>query len=248
MSERLQKVLAMAGLGSRRKMEESINQGEVQVNGAVASLGQKVDEKDKISFRGKRIKNPLSRNNRVRVIVYHKPVGEICSKVCPEGRPTVYDSIAKVQKGRWVMVGRLDINTSGLLLFTNYGELANRLMHPRYEIDREYAVRVIGEVSPEIRNRLLKGVELDDGPAKFDSLYDAGGKGANHWYHVTLKEGRNREVRRLWESQNCSVSRLIRVRYGQIELPKFVGRGKSHELPSEEVRHLCRLVELDSKF
>lgn len=248
MSERLQKVLAMAGLGSRRKMEESIKAGEVLVNGKLATLGQSVDEKARLTYRGKRLNNPLARNNRVRVLLYHKPVGEICSKVSEEGKRSVFESLSKLNRGRWVMVGRLDVNTSGLLLFTNFGELANRLMHPRYQVEREYAVRVLGEVTPEMKANLLKGVTLDDGLAKFDTLTEVGGKGANQWYHVTLNEGRNREVRRLWESQNCVVSRLIRVRYGHIELPKFVSRGKSYELPRDEIKTLCKLVGLENQF
>lgn len=248
MSERLQKVLAKAGLGSRRAMETHIENGNVLVNGKVATLGQQVDERDRLTFKGKKVKNPLSQTKRVRVVIYHKPVGQICTNACPEGRKTVFDAVKKFQHGHWIMVGRLDINTSGLLLFTNCGELANRLMHPKYEIEREYAVRVLGEVSQETLTNLSKGVTLDDGPAKFDAIKDAGGQGANHWYHVMLKEGRNREVRRLWESQGTEVSRLIRIRYANITMPKFVSRGKDYELSNDEVRQLCQKVGLKDTF
>jgi 23S rRNA pseudouridine2605 synthase len=176
--------------------------------------------------------------------VYYKPEGEICSKNDPENRPTVFDNLPTIANDRWVMVGRLDINSTGLLLFTNDGELANRLMHPSNEIEREYAVRVMGEVTPQIRNTLLAGVELDDGPAKFESFTDLGGEGINRWYQVVVKEGRNREVRRLFESQELKVSRLLRTRYGSVILPRELRTGRWIELDKHDIDNLTKLVEL----
>lgn len=218
MSERLQKVLARAGLGSRREIEGWIRDGRIQVNGVVAELGNSVDGTEAIKIDGKPL--TLAPPQAQRVIAYHKPFGEITTRSDPEGRPTIFDHLPRLVSGRWISVGRLDINTSGLLLLTNDGELANRLMHPSQQLEREYAVRVFGEIDGLILERLLHGVELEDGPARFISIRDAGGSGngANRWYHVVLAEGRNREVRRLWESQGVQVSRLTRVRYGPIEL------------------------------
>ena len=224
MSERLQKVLARAGLGSRREIEGWIQAGRIQVNGVTAELGAQVDGGETISIDGKTI--ALAPPEATRVIAYHKPLGEITTRSDPEGRPTVFDHLPRLEQGRWIAVGRLDINTSGLLLLTNDGELANRLMHPSRQLEREYAVRVFGEVDGLILNALLEGVELEDGPARFMSVRDAGGSGSNRWYHVVLGEGRNREVRRLWESQGVQVSRLIRVRYGPIELGRRLPAGK----------------------
>jgi 23S rRNA pseudouridine2605 synthase len=234
-SERLQKILSQAGLGSRREMERWIESGWVQVNGTPAKLGDSATGNDKITVKGKLITNPLKVKQNTRILLYHKPVGEISSRHDPKFEKTVFDNLPHLKIGRWVQVGRLDLNTSGLLIFTNNGELANQLMHPRYELEREYAVRVHGEVSPEILTNLQKGVELDDGPAKFTHLEFRGGDGANTWYHVVLKEGRNREVRRLWESQGLEVSRLIRIRYGNIFMPRFLARGQTFELSPEEV-------------
>ncbi|MDR3501654.1 MAG: pseudouridine synthase [Legionella sp.] len=234
-SERLQKILSQAGLGSRREMERWIENGWVQVNGKPVKLGDSATGEDKITVKGKLIANPLKVKQNTRILLYHKPVGEISSRHDPKFEKTVFDNLPHLRQGRWVQVGRLDLNTSGLLIFTNNGELANQLMHPRYGLEREYAVRVHGQVSPEALKNLLKGVELEDGIAKFTRLESRGGEGANSWYHVTLTEGRNREVRRLWESQGVEVSRLIRVRYGMISMPRYLARGQTSELTPKEV-------------
>lgn len=234
-SERLQKLLSQAGLGSRREMERWIESGLVQVNGQPAKLGDSATADDKISVKGRIIDNPLKIVYKTRILLYYKPVGEISSRHDPKHSRTVFDHLPHLKQGRWVQVGRLDINTSGLLIFTNNGELANRLMHPKYELEREYAVRVFGQVSPEVIATLLKGVQLDDGIAKFKKIEMRGGEGSNTWYHVVLSEGRNREVRRLWQSQGVEVSRLVRVRYGQFQLPRSLDRGSFVELPIKEV-------------
>ncbi len=244
MSEKLQKVLARAGLGSRRQMEVWIQEGKVSVNGQVASLGDRIELSDSVMVEGKKVRLASEQEQGCRVIFYNKPEGELCTRDDPEGRKTVFDRLPKIARGRWIVIGRLDINTTGLLLFTNDGELANRLMHPSYEIDREYAVRVFGEVTPEIEKRLLSGVQLEDGPAKFDDLVAVGGEGINRWYHVALKEGRNREVRRLWESQELTVSRLIRVRMGHVELPRNLPQGGWREMDTSEVNRLREMVQL----
>ncbi len=246
MTERLQKVLARAGYGSRRQLEQLIREGRIQVNGETAELGQSVGADDKVRIDGKpvSIKEATTGQHRARVLIYHKPVGELTTRDDPEGRPTIFGSLPELKTGRWVTVGRLDMNTSGLLLVTTDGELANRLMHPSSELEREYAVRVLGEVSPEVLKNLQQGVALDDGPAHFETIQDAGGKGANHWYHVTLKEGRNREVRRLWESQGVQVSRLMRVRYGPIELPRRIKPGRWEELTGAALKMLYKAVDL----
>jgi 23S rRNA pseudouridine2605 synthase len=234
-SERLQKILSQAGLGSRREMERWIESGWIQVNGKPVKLGDSAGPLDKITVKGKVIVNPLKEKQNTRVLLYHKPVGEISSRHDPKFGKTVFDNLPHLKQGRWVQVGRLDLNTSGLLLFTNNGELANQLMHPKYELEREYAVRIHGQVSLETLNNLKKGVTLDDGPAKFTQIASRGGQGANSWYHVTLNEGRNREVRRLWESQGLEVSRLIRIRYGALFMPRFLARGQTYELTPKEV-------------
>lgn len=234
-SERLQKILSQAGLGSRREMERWIEQGLVTVNQKTAKLGESAGPEDKIAVKGQLIENPLKKKSRVRILLYHKPIGQICSRNDPKHSHTVFDHLPKLTQGRWIQVGRLDINTSGLLVFTNDGDLANRLMHPRYGLEREYAVRIHGQVSEEILQNLQKGVELEDGPAKFKKITFRGGEGTNAWYHVILEEGRNREVRRLWQSQGVEVSRLIRVRYGSIHLPRGLSRGEFHELSNKEV-------------
>ena len=235
-AERLQKVLARAGLGSRREIEGWIRAGRIKVNGVIAELGAQVSGGETVTLDGKPV--TLEAPDVLRVIAYHKPVGELCTRHDAEGRPTVFDQLPRLSQGRWISVGRLDINTSGLLLLTNDGELANRLMHPSQQLEREYAVRVFGEIDGLILNRLLEGVELEDGPARFLALRDAGGSGANHWYHVVLGEGRNREVRRLWESQGVQVNRLIRVRYGPIELGRRPPAGKWRELEPAEIAAL----------
>lgn len=246
MTEKLQKVLARAGFGSRREIESWISEGRISVNGKLATLGDRVSASDVIRVDGHVVsKTRLEHSHRCRVLLYHKPVGEVTSRSDPEGRPSVFDNLPGLRNGRWIAVGRLDINTSGLLLFTNDGELANRLMHPSYTIEREYAVRVLGEVVPETLQQLREGVELDDGPARFNAIVDGGGEGANHWYHVTLDEGRNREVRRLWESQGVTVSRLIRVRYGPIAMPRRIRPGRWEELKGEELSLLRQSVGLE---
>jgi len=234
-SEKLQKILADAGVGSRRDMEELIISGRVSVNGEPAHIGQRVAPSDQVRVNGK----PLTRKQPgrlPRVLVYHKPPGEIVSQDDPGERPTVFDRLPKVSGGRWVAVGRLDFNTEGLLILTTSGDLANRLMHPRYEVQREYAVRVLGELAPEARSRLLEGVALDDGMAKFSRIDDEGGTGANRWYRVTISEGRNREVRRMFSAVGLEVSRLIRIRYGAVQLPRSLARGRFSELSPEWVR------------
>ena len=212
MSEKLQKVLARAGHGSRREMEAGIAAGRVSIDGVIANLGDRIEADAKVRIDGRAVSLKSADGVICRVLAYHKPEGEICSRKDPEGRPTVFDRLPKVRDSRWVAVGRLDINTSGLLLFTSDGELAKRLMHPSNEVEREYAVRTFGEVPEAAVQRLRTGVMLEDGMAQFDAIKAAGGEGMNHWWHVCLREGRNREVRRLWESQEVQVSRIIRVR------------------------------------
>jgi 23S rRNA pseudouridine2605 synthase len=245
MAERIQKILARAGYGSRREIERWVNAGDITVNGAVATTGQAVDEDDKITIRGKVIKLASKLKAKPQVLLYHKKVGEICSRNDPEGRKTVFDNLPKISSGRWIQVGRLDINTDGLLLFTTDGELANRLMHPSYEIEREYASRILGKVTDEMVERLTKGVELEDGIAKFTRIRFEGGEGANSWYHVVLNEGKNREVRRLWESQDVVVSRLRRIRYGDIVLHRSLRAGAYEYLPVRAMRNLYMKVKME---
>lgn len=241
--ERLQKVLAQAGIGSRREMEEWIAAGRISVNGVTAQLGQSVVPTDKVKIGGRLVNLRFTTTKTPRVLMYHKPEGEIVSRDDPEGRPSVFAALPRIRGGRWIAVGRLDFNTSGLLLFTTSGELANKLTHPSSELVRDYAVRVLGELTLEAQQELLSGVELEDGPASFASLNDAGGEGANRWYRVTLFEGRNREVRRMFEAVGCTVSRLIRVRYGPFNLPPQLKRGRVHELSEPEVKALMRELE-----
>ncbi|MBA2656131.1 MAG: pseudouridine synthase [Tatlockia sp.] len=241
-SERLQKILSQLGLGSRREMERWIEQGMVSVNGNVAKLGDGATAEDNIYVKGKLIKNPLKDKLNTRIMIYHKPVGEISSRNDPKHSNTVFDKLPPLKQGRWVQVGRLDINTSGLLIFTNDGELANRLMHPKFALEREYSVRVHGQVSEDVIKNLLKGVELEDGKAKFKRIDFKGGEGANSWYNVILTEGRNREVRRLWQSQGLEVSRLIRIRYGQLTMPRYLARGDYKELTLKEVESFLTLL------
>jgi 23S rRNA pseudouridine2605 synthase len=244
LDEKLQKVLARAGFGSRREMENWIKAGRVKVNGKIASLGDRVSSEDKIIVDGKKLSANTARSVTQTVLLYNKPIGEICSRNDPEGRPSVFDKLPRLQHARWVAVGRLDINTSGLLLFTTDGELANKLMHPSTQIEREYAVRVIGEVTQEMIERMHKGVLLEDGLAKFSDIQFFSGEGANQWYHVVIMEGRNREVRRLWESQGLKVSRLKRVRYGSVFIPSVIKAGQFRELPASEVKDLYALAGL----
>jgi 23S rRNA pseudouridine2605 synthase len=242
-SEKLQKVLARAGIGSRRQIEGWIEEGRVTVNDEVATIGARVEPTARIAIDGRVV--PLTEfTPKARVLLYHKPEGEMCSRSDPQGRATVFDNLPKLRHGRWISIGRLDYNTSGLLLLTTDGELAHRLMHPSHEIEREYAVRVLGEVTEEMLASLKQGVMLEDGPAKFDEIRDAGGTGANHWYHVILREGRNREVRRLWEAVGANVSRLIRVGYGGIGLPRMLRPGRSEELDAEFAAPLYESVGL----
>lgn len=238
--EKLQKVLARTGVGSRREMEKVISAGRVQVNGATAKLGDRVKPTDTIALDGKRIKHEVIQKSAPRVLLYNKPEGEICSRSDPEGRRTVYDHLPVIAGDRWISVGRLDFNTSGLLLFTNDGELANTLMHPSSMIDREYLVRIQGDVDDEMKKRLRDGVELEDGMARFTDIVDGSGDGSNHWFYCVVMEGRNREVRRLWESQGVKVSRLKRVRYGNIFIPSHVRVGQWIELNDREIAELCQ--------
>jgi 23S rRNA pseudouridine2605 synthase len=233
--EKLQKVLARAGFGSRRQMESWISEGRVRLNGKVATLGDRASAEDNIMVDGKKVANTSGDATAPRVLVYNKPENEICSRKDPEGRPSVYDKLPMIKHGRWVAVGRLDINTSGLLLFTTDGELANRLMHPSANIDREYAVRVMGDVSDEMISNLLKGVLIDDHLCRFTDVRFFAGEGRNRWYHVVIMEGRNREVRKLWESQGVKVSRLKRVRYGPVFIPSRVKKGQLYEMTQKEV-------------
>lgn len=244
MADRIQKLLANAGYGSRREIERLITEGEIKVNGAMATLGMQITVNDQVILKGKRLHLDSRLRAAPKVLMYHKPSGEVCTQSDPEGRTTVFEKLPRLKSGRWIMVGRLDINTAGLLLFTTDGELANRLMHPSWEIEREYAVRVLGEVPDDALKQLTNGIELEDGPAQFTSLKDAGGEGANHWYHVVLKEGRNREVRRMWNAVDVQVSRLIRVRYGDLTLPRSIPRGRYNELDFKAMRSLYESVEL----
>ncbi len=245
MSERLQKFLAGLGLGSRRQIETWISAGRITVNGQTAQLGGQVDGSEVITIDGK----PVARRPhpfRRRVLAYYKPVGEVTSHHDPEERPTVFARLPRLKEGRWIAIGRLDLSTQGLLLLTNDGELANRLMHPSSQIEREYAVRILGAVSPETLEHLRQGVPLEDGMAHFDAIFEAGGDGANRWYHVILREGRNREVRRLWESQGLRVSRLLRVRYGPIGLSRDLRPGEWQELDEERIAWLLQAVGMET--
>ncbi len=230
MSEKIQKVLARVGLGSRRAMEDWIVDGRVSVNGKLATLGDRISEGDELRVDGRSVNFSTEEESVRRVILYYKPEGEVCTRTDPNGRPTVFDSLPRLKEQRWVAIGRLDINSQGLMLFTTDGDLANRLMHPSSNIEREYAVRVHGEVTAENLDALRDGVMLEDGAASFDDIMDKGGEGTNHWYHVVLREGRKREVRRMWETQGVQVSRLIRVRYGDVELPRSLKAGHWIEL------------------
>ncbi|ARP38594.1 MULTISPECIES: 23S rRNA pseudouridine(2605) synthase RluB [Vibrio] len=245
MSEKLQKVLARAGHGSRRELEGLIKSGRVSVNGQVAKLGERLeDENSVIRIDGHTITGKASEEVVCRVLAYYKPEGELCTRHDPEGRRTVFDRLPKIRGSRWISVGRLDANTSGLLLFTTDGELANRLMHPSRQVEREYLVRVFGEVTEQKVKNVTRGVQLEDGMARFEDVVYAGGEGMNHTFYVAINEGRNREVRRLWESQETTVSRLKRVRYGDIYLDKKLPRGGWKELDLQEVNYLRELVEL----
>lgn len=248
MSEKLQKILATAGLGSRRELEKWITAGRVSVNGSVAKLGDRAENDARILVDGRPIK--INTDDHPRVLMYSKPEGEVCTTSDPDGRPTVFDRLPRLSRGRWIAIGRLDINTSGLLLFTNHGELANRLMHPSYEVKREYMVRIHGEVDEAMIKRLIDGVVLEDGIARFQTVKaqharnatDEGGR--NRWFRVILAEGRTREVRRLWESQDVEVNRLKRISYGPIELPSIVRSSDFIELDPKQVVSLFSAVAL----
>jgi len=244
MSEKLQKVLARAGLGSRREIERWIADGRVQINSRVAQLGDRITGQERILLDEKPVDFNELQAQTIRVIAYHKSTGSVCSREDPQGRPTVFEDFPKLQNGRWILVGRLDLNTTGLLLATTDGELANRLMHPKYKVKREYAVRIYGDVNEAMLLRLQNGVELEDGIAHFDSIKKQGGEGRNQWFTVEIQEGRNREVRRLWESQGVQVNRLTRNSFGPIQLPRRLRRGEYQELTQGQVDHLCRLVQL----
>ena len=237
-TEKLQKVLARAGLGSRREMEAAIEAGRAKVNGKVAKLGDRIEMRDRVEFDDRPVTLRAADETPRRVIMYNKPEGELCTRKDPEGRRTVFERLPRLKGERWIAIGRLDINTSGLLLFTTDGELANRLMHPSTQIEREYAVRVMGEVRREHVVAMVEGVMLEDGPARFTDVQEFGGEGINTWFHVVIMEGRNREVRRLWESQGLTVSRLKRVRYGNIFLDKRAKAGEWVELTQDEIDDL----------
>ena len=243
--QKLQKVLANLGLGSRRKMERWIEEGRVTVDGSVATLGDRVHAGQALRLDGKPLE--VDAAEQVRVLLYHKPVREVCSRDDPEGRKTVFERLPKLKSGRWISVGRLDFNTSGVLLFTTDGALANALMHPSSAIEREYLVRVMGRVDEPMLERLRDGVELDDGPARFSDIQEGGGDGINRFFYVVLMEGRNREVRRLWESQGTAVSRLKRVRYGEVFLPSKLKKGQWLELPQRDVDVIYQMAGLPAR-
>lgn len=242
--EKLQKVLARAGLGSRREMETAIAAGRVTVDGEVAKLGDRIEVQAKVVFDGRPVTLRTSEETPRRVIMYNKPEGELCTRKDPEGRRTVFDRLPRLKGERWIAIGRLDINTSGLLMFTTDGELANKLMHPSTQVEREYAVRVMGEPKIEQIKAMVDGVMLDDGMARFTDVQQFGGEGINTWFHVVIMEGRNREVRRLWESQGLTVSRLKRVRYGNIFLDKRAKAGEWSEVSQDELNELTTLAGL----
>jgi 23S rRNA pseudouridine2605 synthase len=244
MAERLQKFLAQAGYGSRREIENWIREGKISVNDKPAELGVSVTAEDRIRIDGRLVTSASQTSRPPRTMAYHKPAGELTTRKDTEGRPTVFDNLPKIRSGRWISVGRLDFNTAGLLLVTTDGELAHRLMHPSWQIEREYAVRILGEVDEAVLQQLQAGVMLDDGMAAFASIKDAGGQGVNHWYHVTVREGRNREVRRLWESQGLQVSRLIRIRFGPVSLQRSLRAGRFQDLTPVELAALYAAVKL----
>ncbi|AYY80509.1 MULTISPECIES: 23S rRNA pseudouridine(2605) synthase RluB [Proteus] len=248
-TEKLQKILARSGHGSRREIEGYLQEGRISIDGTKAKLGDRIDVTTtaKIRLDGRILNIREAQKDVCRVLAYYKPEGELCTRSDPQGRPTVFQRLPRLNSARWIAVGRLDVNTSGLLLFTTDGELANRLMHPSREVEREYAVRVFGEIDDAKIRQLTRGVQLEDGPASFRSVSYRGGEGINQWYNVSLTEGRNREVRRMWEAVGVQVSRLIRVRYGDIDLPKGLPRGGWVELGLEQINYLRQLVELNDE-
>ncbi|MBK8816715.1 MAG: pseudouridine synthase [Methylococcaceae bacterium] len=233
--ERIQKVLARGGIGSRREIERWISEGRLKLNGVTVTLGAHIKSGDYLLLNDRVVHWEKFTKQPTRVLIYHKPVGEVVTRRDPEGRPVIFTQLPTLVGSKWIAVGRLDINTSGLLLVTNNGELANRLMHPSTQVEREYAVRVLGEVPDAVIEKLKEGVDLEDGKAKFDDIRFYAGEGANKWYYVTVREGRNRLVRRLWESQNIVVSRLIRVRYGPVVLPERLKNHSFYELDAKEL-------------
>ncbi|MGZ8164571.1 MAG: 23S rRNA pseudouridine(2605) synthase RluB [Methylobacter sp.] len=247
LGERIQKVLARGGVGSRREIEHWINEGRLKLNGAVVTLGARLKAGDHLQINGRVVHWEKYAEQPIRVLLYHKPVGEVVTRRDPEGRPVVFTQMPKLATGRWIAVGRLDINTSGLLLATNNGELANRLMHPSTQVEREYAVRILGEVSDATMEKLKQGVELEDGKAKFNDIKFSAGEGANKWYYVTVSEGRNRLVRRLWESQEVTVSRLMRVRYGPVVLPERLKAHSFYELTDKELELLMEFAGMEKE-
>lgn len=243
MTEKLQKVLARAGFGSRREIETWIEKGRIKVNGKVAVIGARVSDDDKVLVDGKKLASQKGIRKERRVLLYNKPENQITTRKDTQGRATVFDKLPPLKHGRWVAVGRLDFNTSGLLLFTTDGELANKLMHPSSQIEREYAVRVLGNVTPAMVQEMHKGVIIEGKLCRFSDIQHYGGEGVNQWYHVVLMEGRNREVRKLWESQGVTVSRLKRVRFGPLFIPSTVRKGQYQELAKGEVDKLLKLVD-----
>jgi len=251
--ERIQKVLARQGLGSRRQIESWIKEGQVSLNGSIIGLGQQVEAGDVVMHGGRKIIIRDAEQALPRVLAYHKPEGEVCTRSDPEGRPTIFDTLPGLKHSRWVAVGRLDINTSGLILLTDSGDLANKLMHPSTQIQREYAVRVMGAATKQQLEKLTNGIELEDGPARFDEIVErsfvdeerTNRSSINHWYHVVLMEGRNREVRRLWEAVDLKVSRLMRVRYGSVIMTKSQRPGQTRELDPEDIRELAELAGIE---
>ena len=242
-SQKLQKMLASAGMGSRRDMESRIEAGQVTVNGVTATLGQRVGPSDKVMLDGRHVKLNFE-VELPRILIYHKREGEIVSRDDPKARTTVFDALPRVRNGKWIAIGRLDFNTEGLLIFTTSGELANRLMHPSFEVEREYSVRIMGELSQAQMRSMTAGIMLDDGKAYFDRIAEMGGEGSNRWYQVIIKEGRNREVRRMFEAMGMMVSRLIRVRFGMVNLPPRIKRGQMLELESVQVAAILKWVDL----
>lgn len=245
--ERIQKALARQGLGSRRQIEGWISDGAIQLNGKPVKLGDTVKTGDEVILNGRKIIIKEAEQALPKVIVYNKPEGEVCTRSDPEGRPTIFEQLPKLWNGRWIAVGRLDINTSGLILLTDNGDLANRLMHPSLQVEREYAVRTLGKATEEMLHKVTHGVELEDGMARFEEVTDTHPEATsvNHWYYVVLMEGRNREVRRIWEAVGLKVSRLKRVRYGPIMMAKGHGMGQVRELGEKDIIQLGALVGLD---
>lgn len=243
---RLQKALARSGIGSRRQMDEAIAAGRVMVNGKPAEAGMRIGQKDRVTLDG-RLVHVKWDTKLPRIIIYHKPEGELVTRDDPEGRVTVFERLPMLKSTRWMAIGRLDYNTSGLLVFTTSGDLANQMTHPRFEIEREYAVRILGELTNEQQKQLLAGIELEDGPASLVRLLDQGGEGVNHWYRCVIREGRNREVRRMFEYFGLTVSRLMRVRFGSLNLPPRLKRGQWVELPAAEVQAVLNWINAEQK-